>query len=233
SGPESPRLSDNVSIQASGRGNPWINLSDGRELLTGYSGITETSRLVENNQAAPLALAAADLDEDGVPDLICSYSKPGGGVITVSRGNVDSLYPNSAEARKRKAEGAFTDSPFLSPATVFDLPIEPELVEAGDFNADGHSDIAIAKLGGEAIYLLPGDGHGGLGAPQQIALPGKISAMAGGEINRADGLRDLVVGIVGPGGPELMVFEGPAGALESKPEVFDLPDQARAVALGY
>jgi hypothetical protein len=35
------RMSDDVSVHAAGRGNPWINLSDGHELITSYSGQQE------------------------------------------------------------------------------------------------------------------------------------------------------------------------------------------------
>ena len=54
------------------------------------------------------ALSAADFDEDGTPDLIAAYATAGGGVVTVQRGNVDAVYPNSPEARERRAKGNST-----------------------------------------------------------------------------------------------------------------------------
>jgi hypothetical protein len=33
-----------------------------------------------------------------VPDLIGGYAVPSGGIITLHRGNVDSIYPNAPEA---------------------------------------------------------------------------------------------------------------------------------------
>src|SRR6266850_6837483 len=105
-----------VSVQALGRGSPTSNLSDGHELLTSYVGPEELRIALEQNRAAPLSLASADFDEDGVPDLVSGYSFNGQGIVSLLRGNVDSIYPNAPEAKQRKAEGTFTDAPFLSPA---------------------------------------------------------------------------------------------------------------------
>src|SRR5438309_5074834 len=126
------RLSQTISIHAAGRGNPSINLSDGRDVLTSYSGPAALAQALQRNEAEPLALASADFDEDGVPDLICGYAHSSSGIITWLKGNVDSIYENSPEAQRRKATGEFTDAPFLSPARVFALPIKPEFLGAGD-----------------------------------------------------------------------------------------------------
>src|SRR5215470_5317815 len=96
-------MGDQVTVQAAGRGLPWINLSDGREVVAAHTGPADLCQVLEDNQAAPLAMASADLDEDGVPDLVCGYRAQKGGIITVHRGNVDSLYPNTPEATARRA----------------------------------------------------------------------------------------------------------------------------------
>lgn len=46
-----------------------------------------------------------------------------------------------------------------------------------------------------------------------IPLPGAVTTLTTGEINRRDGLVDVVVGIVGADGPQALVFESPDGAL--------------------
>src|SRR5437588_428402 len=81
------RLSETISIHAAGRGNPTINLSDGHDLLTSYVGPDELRVALEQNLAQPLSLAAADFDEDGVPDLVSGYAYNGRGIITLLRGN--------------------------------------------------------------------------------------------------------------------------------------------------
>src|SRR6185369_2866924 len=80
--------------------------------------------------------------------------------------------------------------------------------------------------------LMSGDGKGGLRETKRIALPGGVTAMVAGEINRRDGLDDVVVGVSGKQGSRVLVFEGPEGALRANPEVFDLPAEATSLALG-
>jgi len=180
----------------------------------------------------PLALAAADLDEDGVPDLISSYAGPESGTLIIHRGNLDAIYPFGPEAHERRARGTFTDSPFLSPARIIEVPNNPEFLGVGDFDGDGHFDVVIAERASKFLYLLPGDGKGGLGEVQEIGLPGRVTAFVTGEVNRPDGLADLVVAVGGPAGPKVLVFESPAGALRGEPESFALSANATSLVLG-
>jgi hypothetical protein len=226
------RMSDEISVHAAGRGNPWINLSDGHELITPYSGPAELTQILERNEARPLSLCSADFDEDGVPDLISGYAGPSGGIVTLLRGNVDSIYPNAPEAQQRKAEGTFTDAPFLSPVFVFGVPEPADFIGAGDFDGDSHWDVVTAARGSSKLSLMSGDGKGGLREIKRIDLPGGVTAMVVGEINRRDGLDDIVVGVSGQQGPKAVVFEGPQGALKASPETFDLPKEATSLALG-
>src|SRR3989442_8582724 len=203
------RLSETVSIHSAGRGNPTINLSDGHDLLTSYVGPDELRQALEENRAEPLSLSSADFDEDGVPDLISGYAYNGHGIMTLLRGNVDSIYPNAPEAKQRKTNGTFTDAPFLSPAQIIAAPVAPDFIGAGDFDADGHWDVVTASRARGSLFLFSGDGHGGFGAAQEIALPGLVTAMTTGEVNRADGLTDVIVGVTTGDGAEALVFEGP------------------------
>lgn len=226
------RLSQTISVHASGRGNPSINLSDGRDVLTSYSGPPALTVALQNNLAQPLALASADFDEDGVPDLICGYAHSGSGIITWTRGNVDSIYPNSPEAQQRKAAGEFTDAPFLSPALVLDVPQPADFIATGDFDGDTHRDVVAAARGGDKLYVLSGDGRGGFQSSRTFSLPGVVTALITGEMNQHDGLDDLIVSVSGNSGAKLLVFEGLRGALNNEPEVFTLPAEATALAVG-
>src|SRR5260370_4632031 len=202
--PERARLSEQIAVQAAGRGRPLMNLGDGHDLITAYSAMSDKLQFVESDlaqlvaQAQPLALAAGDFDEDGVPDLISAYTGSAGvppaSFITLHRGNVDSIYPNTREAEERKARGEFTDAPFLSPAWVFAVPQGPDFIGAGDFDADGHLDVVMAARGSNKLYWMAGDGHGGLGQAREVTLPGRVTAMTVGEINRRDGLARVGVG---------------------------------------
>jgi hypothetical protein len=224
-------LSEAVSVRTDG-GDPLIKLEPGRALLAPYSGPAPAARMLEKNLARPLALASADFDEDGVADLISGYAAAGGGVITLLRGNVDSIYPNSPAAQRRKSAGELTAAPFLSPAAVFELGEPPDFIAAGDFDADGHRDVVAAARGGHSLHLLAGDGRGGLAAPERVEMPGAVTALASGEVNRRDGLDDLAVGVSDQTGPRALVFQGQAGALRSKADSFALSAEATSIAMG-
>ncbi|HSP05834.1 MAG TPA: VCBS repeat-containing protein, partial [Acidobacteriota bacterium] len=193
--------------------NPWINLKVRRAL--------EPSSLAARS-TQPLSLTSADFDEDGMPDLITGYESPGGGIVVLRSGNVDAVYSNKIDA-----------PPFLAASAAFDLPEAPDLLGAGDFDADGHFDIVTAKRGSNAVYWLPGDGKGGFGPAQRIDLPGAALSMVCGEINRMDGLADVIVGVDGKDGAEVLVFEAPDGALQREPEEIVMPAPPVALALGH
>jgi hypothetical protein len=227
------RLSQAISVQAAGRGNPYINLSDGRDMISGYDGPAYLVEALEQNRAKPLSLASADFDEDGAPDLICGYAGSGDhGILTLHRGNLDAIYANTPEASQRKSEGTFTDAPFLSPGYIYAVPEAVDFMGAGDFDCDGHRDVVVARRGGDALYMFTGDGAGGFAEPEAIPLTGNVTALVVGEINRRDGLDDVAVAIAMPSEAKVLVFEGPEGALRIKPEEFTLPAQATALALG-
>ena len=227
------RLSERVGVRASGRGRPLVRLNDGRELIAAYTGAGAARQALAAGDAAPRALAAADFDEDGTPDLVSGYAADGAGLLTLHRGNVDAVYPHAPEAQQRKAAGQFTDAPFLSPAAVFQLPAAPDFLGAGDFDGDGHWDVLAAARGDKALYLLAGDGRGDLRLTKRLELPGALTALATADINRRDGLTDVLAGVVNGRGARALVFAGPHGALQAAPESIKLPAPARAFAAGH
>jgi uncharacterized protein (TIGR03437 family) len=164
------------------------------------------------------ALVCADFDEDGVSDLVVTDAA---GSTTLYRGLLPVV-----------GRGAFESSPFDSVGREFNLPAAVEFAGAGDFDVDGHQDLVAAARGDETLYWLAGDGRGNFGQPRAIAVPGRITVLVAGEINRADGLADVMVGVVGAEGPRLLVYEGPEGALRRAPEVLSLPAEASSLALG-
>src|SRR5688572_18546541 len=89
---EQTDVSAPVTVKAAGRGNPWISLGDGRDVLTSYAGADELEQILGQYLALPLALASGDFDENGVPDLVSGYLGPGGGILALHRGSVDSIY---------------------------------------------------------------------------------------------------------------------------------------------
>jgi len=222
-------LSSDVSINAAGRGRPWINMTDGHDLVTAYDGADDQVGALAKSDAQPVSLAAADFDEDGMPDLVTGYALPRGGMLTLHRGNVDSVYPTTEAARRRKAEGTFSDVPFLSPGHTVDVDSAPDFIETGDFDADGHQDIVLASREDSSLFFKAGDGTGKFKSTEALVLPGRISALASGDVNRRDGLSDLAVAVDAADSPKLLVFEGSRGAIKSTPESFELPAPANAI----
>src|SRR5262249_5866956 len=92
--------------------------------------------------------------------------------------------------------------------------------------------LVVAKRGDNHLYLLSGDGKGGLYLTRTLELVGGVTAMVAGEINRRDGLDDIVIGVNGERGAQVLVFEGPEGALRATPEVFASPAEVTSLALG-
>src|SRR5215468_8098244 len=178
----------------------------------------------------PLALATGDFDEDGMPDLLSGYASGGAGAIKLRRGNIAAVYPGYRASKSAEPETA--DEPFQSAESVTQSPVAPEFIATGDFDADGHLDVVVADRDVERLYWMSGDGRGAFGAAQSVAIPGRVTAMSAGEINRADGLTDLIVAVNSEGGPKILVFEGAEGALRRAPEIFALPSAASGVALG-
>jgi Domain of unknown function DUF11/FG-GAP-like repeat/Putative binding domain, N-terminal len=211
----SGNLSGAVTIHAPQSGTPFLNFCDGHAL---------SGNLAQMGQ--PVALASADFDGDGVPDLVSGFSTGKAGKIMIHRGNVNALWPYGAALRNGPPPA------FLTNPRSFSLPESPDFLVTGDFDADGHWDIVTAQRGSNAIYFLKGDGRGGFAAPKRIALPGNVTAMIAGEINRADGLADLIVAVSIDGGARVMVYESPTGAIAASPEVFKLAQPATALALG-
>ncbi len=105
-------------IYAAKRGNPWVNVLDGKEILTDFSDSSDLRSDFENNKSQPLSLAAADFDEDGTPDIVTGYAKGKSGAVSFLRGNVDAIYPNAPEALKRKDARRIYRYFFLKSGTI-------------------------------------------------------------------------------------------------------------------
>ncbi|MBX3292164.1 MAG: right-handed parallel beta-helix repeat-containing protein [Acidobacteria bacterium] len=211
---------DVPSISARERGNPYMNFEDGR-----------TIPLPEGAAAGSPArsMAKGDVDSDGTPDLIVADS---GGAIHVYRGNPDSIFPNSAAAQKRRESNTFTEDPFIYSHIAAIIPTAPDVLESGDFNADGHIDIVAARFGESSIFFAAGDGKGNFAPAMRIDVGGAVTALFAGEIGRPDEQTDLAVAVASPDGPRILVFEHPEGALKNPAEMYVLPAQATTIAAG-
>ena len=97
-----------------------------------------------NAGGRPSGVALADLNGDGLPDI----------VTVDSLDDAVSIYLNSGGG-------------FASAGTVA-VGDTPESIASGDFNRDGNIDILVANRIGDSITVLHGDGSGGLKVMQTL-----------------------------------------------------------------
>lgn len=213
-----------ASVRVDGHRPSWLGLHDGAELQT-RSGSNSPMDV-------GLSLVAADFDEDGVPDLVVGGGNSNGGVLRLLRGNVDALYPNTPEAKERKARGIYEDASFLATTVEVSFPDSPDFLGAGDFDADGHWDLVTAAHNANSLFIFRGDGQGRFAKPRHVALPGGVTAFATGDVNRRDGLTDVIIATQSNDGARLLVFEHANGAFRDAPEIFVLPTSATSIATG-
>jgi hypothetical protein len=218
-----------VTVQAAGRGNPYLNLKDGRQMALAYRGNSGAITALQNGTTSSRTLAAADLDGDGAPDLVVGYGNGGVGIVTIQKGNPEGFAPKDDSVLQRMQQG-YNPPSLLPTVDTFQVSSPVDFLQLGDFNGDGRKDVLIASRDG-SLRLLPGDGQGGLGPEQEISLPGTVTALTAGEFRAADGRLDVAVGIFGQQGPEVLVFDGAAGGFQSEP--FRFPVSARAAAVEF
>src|ERR1043165_2695054 len=95
-----------VTVQAAGRGKPFLNLRDGQDMTVTYRGDRAAATALQSGAAQARSLASADFDRNGIPDVVAGYSYNGGGIITLQHGNPDAFAPTdeSVFARMRSEE---------------------------------------------------------------------------------------------------------------------------------
>ncbi len=195
-----------VTVIAENRGFPNISLSNGMDLNVPAAKL---------NGEQPSQLVSADFDSDGIADL----------VTTDTSGKIR-FYKGVGNPQLKTTES------FELTERVSQLGFSPDFFTAGDLSADGHMDILAAAKGSTVLFLLKGDGNGNFADAQPIKLTGNITAMATGEIGRADGQMDVAVAVTNKDGAFLAVFEHPEGAFKHAPEIFRLPAPANDIAVG-
>jgi hypothetical protein len=200
-----------------------------RDTATTYRGEIGAAAAMQDG-ARPLSMASEDFDNDGMQDLAVGYAGGVGGLLSLRRGNIEAISPQSPEVLEGLRNGRYP-SPFLNQVSLFWLPEAPDFLATGDFNADGYADVVAAARYGQTLYLFPGDGHGRLNPMTQVSLPGPVTAMTKGQFNERDGMSDLALGIIAPEGPAVFVFNESGKGVLGTAERFFLPEAATTLTL--
>ena len=183
----------------------------------------------------PYAVALADLNGDGIPDLITG-ADPG---LYVQFGNGDGTFQSAAQISAESVPytgivfGDFNgdgkvDIAFIGCANgftncavgvllgngdgtfqkerYFDSASEISAIAVADFNGDGIQDIAVANNGNGTVDLLQGNGDGSFQEPLPISMPG-AGQLAAADVN-GDGRLDLVVTNYGYGTVSVLLGNG-------------------------
>jgi hypothetical protein len=193
----------------------------------------------------PVALAVADLNRDGKPEVITANQYEG--TVTVLMGDhwLSTFDPDYIEfatgsSPRSVAIGDFTDDGIPDVATAgrmidilpglgdgtFAAPINHSVnsngmtaVAAADFNEDGKLDIVTSDPGTGAVIVLLGNGNGTLGPPIYHAAGLSPGAVTVADFN-ADGQPDVMVANAGSNRVSVLLNDGdwsapPAPALVS------------------
>jgi hypothetical protein len=151
-----------------------------------FSGKSEFDAFPAGGGQLPWQMATGDFNADGLPDLAVSASSPGsayqpGHTVGILLGNGNG---------------------FSAPTSFECGGSSPSDIAVGDFNGDGHLDLAVTNISTTpemTVGILLGDGQGGF-APPQVVLSGLVNRsgfgrempIAAGDVN-GDGRLDLAV----------------------------------------
>ncbi|MEL7060072.1 MAG: SdrD B-like domain-containing protein [Acidobacteriota bacterium] len=150
-----------------------------------------------------LSAVRADVDRDGVDELIVGEVDGVGGV-------------RLRVAEAQLAAGSLPTSCFAAASAVaapspgvLALTAPPDLLAAGDLDADGHDDLIWGELGARVLHwrsspLAPGQ-------PRRLQLPAPLRWLAVADIDRLDGLPELLVATAGADGRDHLWIYGSAG----------------------
>ena len=152
----------------------------------GKGGFTEMQGSPFATGNGPTALAVADVNNDGLPDLICANANSGS--ISILLG---------------------TSIGTLAAMSSINVGGGPQAIAIGDFDRNGDADIAVVNLLDSTITVLLGDGTG------NFVDAGAVTAYTGGNPNAivssdfdGDGTADLAIADFNDGTVSVLLGDG-------------------------
>ncbi len=116
---------------------------------------------------SPRQVVAADLNNDGKPDLL----------VTTKR---DTFNPPAVSVYLGKGDGTF------EPAKRHEVVGEVDALVVADFNADGRLDVAATMTAANTVSLFPGLGDGSLSERNDVVLDAMPRGLVAGKFSTGD-----------------------------------------------
>ena len=154
----------------------------------------------------PISVVSADVNGDGIADLVVANSASG--TVSVLLGNGNGTF----QAQQTFAVGNF-----------------PFCVAASDVNGDGKPDLVVANYQSNTVSVLLGNGNGTFQAQQTFATGNGPNSVALGDVN-GDGKPDLVV--ANSAGDTVSVLLGNGNGTFQSQQTFATGADTYSVALG-
>ena len=123
------------------------------------------------------ALAIADVNEDGLDDVVAMTSKNANGAPIIA------FLANQGDGTLGRAKRS----------TMAGTGYAGRDVQLGDFNEDGHLDVAVPRLSNGGVSVAFGNGAGSFGSSVNYPMTGQSNRLGIGDLN-GDGNLDIAVG---------------------------------------
>jgi hypothetical protein len=130
------------------------------------------------------SVAAGDFNEDGVQDIITGKYGDTGYKLTVRF-----AFRNDSA----KKENLNHLAGWFSSESVLYISEKPDLLVSGDFDADGHQDVATARMHQNSFYWLRGDGKGQFSYADPIFVNSGITGLDTTDSDPRDGKAELLI----------------------------------------
>ena len=241
-----------VAVANNGNNLPGGNLA----ILFGNGNGTLQSPVNYSTQGSPFYVAAADLNGDGLLDVVlASHGAPvqvflntGGGTLGTpglynAGGNPQSVaiadlnndhIPDLAVANSKTNNISVLmgngDGTFKT-AVNYTTGTSPSVVATGDFNTDGNLDLAVTNNGSNSVSILLGNGNGTFQTQTTLAANAGPSGMLVTDVN-GDSKADLVITNQNGTSETVQTYFGNGDGTFQSPQSYASGNQPRIVAAG-